>query len=382
MSTQTDISRRIELLGNVLEIGKKYSVEPRVDSKVRHYVYVIVNKYNHKIYVGKRKCKCPIENDTYFGSGNILVKKVKEFGRSNFEKIIVAELETEDDAYHLESIIVDWDFSKSIDTYNIVTGGRMFNNETTLKHRLDSNSMDNYQYKATERKDFKQKCKLREINFDDFEEVGIGEKAGKGSRLYFYFNKDKLKTCEETIKRYQECLKKEEEYLKQFSIRRYEEEEVTRDSFKSACKTRGVKFEDFEEVWSGLRLKDKYKESKHNSCLYLYFDKNIEYTECVLEKIKTLKENKEKHDSYLINNNNNRQIVPLEVYHRKSSARKDFKDKCNRRGINFEDFEEIEDLSFTGRCKKYFYISKKLIEEDLEIRILFENLKLGELARR
>ena len=86
-----------------------------------HYVYEITNKLNGKIYVGKHSTTNL--NDGYMGSGSILKDAIAKYGLDNFEMTTQIMCESEEAAYQLESDIVDIEFIKRADTYNIVTGG-------------------------------------------------------------------------------------------------------------------------------------------------------------------------------------------------------------------------------------------------------------------
>ena len=86
-----------------------------------HYVYEITNKLNGKIYVGKHSTTNL--NDGYMGSGSILKDAIATYGLDNFEMTTQIMCESEEAAYQLESDIVDIEFIKRADTYNIVTGG-------------------------------------------------------------------------------------------------------------------------------------------------------------------------------------------------------------------------------------------------------------------
>ena len=55
---------------------------------MNHYVYEITNLVNGKKYIGKRSCKCPIEDDKYMGSGYALKKAFDKYGKENFIKKI------------------------------------------------------------------------------------------------------------------------------------------------------------------------------------------------------------------------------------------------------------------------------------------------------
>ena len=62
-----------------------------------HYVYLITNKINNKIYIGKRKHDNP-EQDSYMGSGKIISLAIKKYGIDNFKKEILAVFDNEQDA--------------------------------------------------------------------------------------------------------------------------------------------------------------------------------------------------------------------------------------------------------------------------------------------
>ena len=55
-----------------------------------HYIYITTNNINGKKYLGQRKSqKKNIENDIYFGSGILIVKALKKYGKENFSKEII-----------------------------------------------------------------------------------------------------------------------------------------------------------------------------------------------------------------------------------------------------------------------------------------------------
>lgn len=89
-----------------------------------HLIYMIVNKINNKIYIGKHTTKNPY--DDYMGSGKSLKAAIKKYGLENFEKTILYCFDSEDKAYLKESEIVTAEFVKRKDTYNLTVGGLGF----------------------------------------------------------------------------------------------------------------------------------------------------------------------------------------------------------------------------------------------------------------
>lgn len=90
-------------------------------NKKHHIVYQITNKINNNIYIGVHVTDNI--NDKYFGSGTNIKKAIKEFGKENFEKIILYNLDTNEEMLEKERELVNDEFIKRGDTYNIILGG-------------------------------------------------------------------------------------------------------------------------------------------------------------------------------------------------------------------------------------------------------------------
>ena len=86
-----------------------------------HLIYMIVNKINNKIYIGKHTTKNPY--DDYMGSGKAINAAIKKYGSENFEKTILYCFDSEEAAYQKEAEIVTENFLNQENTYNLITGG-------------------------------------------------------------------------------------------------------------------------------------------------------------------------------------------------------------------------------------------------------------------
>jgi len=84
-------------------------------------IYEIKNKINNMVYVGYHKT-INID-DGYMGSGLYIKRVINKYGIDNFEKRILHFCESEDEMKLMESKIVNEDFIKRDDTYNLKLGG-------------------------------------------------------------------------------------------------------------------------------------------------------------------------------------------------------------------------------------------------------------------
>lgn len=104
---------------------------------MKYIVYQTVNKINNKIYIGVHGTEID-EFDGYIGNGVSIYRPatymnpktpfqyaVKKYGVKNFIRTTIQEFDNEKDAYKLEEQLVNEQFLKREDVYNLALGGRI-----------------------------------------------------------------------------------------------------------------------------------------------------------------------------------------------------------------------------------------------------------------
>jgi len=89
--------------------------------KKYNLVYKTVNLVNDKIYIGVH-CTDDLD-DGYLGSGKLLKRAIKKYGRKIFKRYTLHDFITAEHAYGVEEIIVDKYFILRDDNYNTAVGG-------------------------------------------------------------------------------------------------------------------------------------------------------------------------------------------------------------------------------------------------------------------
>ncbi len=85
-------------------------------------VYKTTNQINNKFYIGVHRTNDPF--DEYLGSGNMIKRSIKKYGKENFKKEILAIFDNHTDAYNEEKRIVTMELLKSEFCYNLCVGGQ------------------------------------------------------------------------------------------------------------------------------------------------------------------------------------------------------------------------------------------------------------------
>lgn len=86
------------------------------------YVYITTNNINGKKYIGKRSS--PEFDNNYFGSGKLIKRAIKKYGKENFSCNVLRWCQTEDELNQYEKFyIAKFDAQKSNMFYNISSGG-------------------------------------------------------------------------------------------------------------------------------------------------------------------------------------------------------------------------------------------------------------------
>lgn len=102
--------------------------------KKYNLVYKITNVINDMIYIGVHSTD-NIE-DGYMGSGSLLKKHIKEFGIESFKREILFNYDNRKEALNKEEELVNIDFLKDKNVYNLILGGNKGIKTTKEKRSL------------------------------------------------------------------------------------------------------------------------------------------------------------------------------------------------------------------------------------------------------
>lgn len=127
---------------------------------MKYIVYQTTNLINNKIYIGVHQTEDPNKFDGYIGNGIYINKPytyiynktymqqaVCKYGVKNFKRTTLAIFDSEEEAYLLESQLVNEEFLARNDVYNMVLGGTMqdYNYTETYQYDLQGNFIKKYE---------------------------------------------------------------------------------------------------------------------------------------------------------------------------------------------------------------------------------------------
>lgn len=87
-------------------------------------IYRTTNKVNGKTYIGQHKVKSILKEDGYMGSGVMIMRAIKKYGKENFEKTYITIAISQSEANVLEQFYIDEERAKGKAEYNIADGGK------------------------------------------------------------------------------------------------------------------------------------------------------------------------------------------------------------------------------------------------------------------
>ena len=89
------------------------------------YIYLTINKVNHKTYVGQKMLKNKNwDKDGYLGSGKYLKRAIKKYGKENFEKFLIQFCNTREELDKQEIFWIAEYRKRGLARYNIADGGK------------------------------------------------------------------------------------------------------------------------------------------------------------------------------------------------------------------------------------------------------------------
>lgn len=103
---------------------------------MKYIIYITTNQVNGKIYIGLHKTDTPYSFDNYLGcgvyttspksymnGGTLFQRAVKKYGPKQFKRKTLKVFDTLEEAIECENCLVNEEFVKRQDTYNMICGG-------------------------------------------------------------------------------------------------------------------------------------------------------------------------------------------------------------------------------------------------------------------
>jgi hypothetical protein len=163
------------------------------NNNFKYTIYKTTNNINGKVYIGCHKTLTP--NDGYLGSGTILKRAIKKYGRENFTKEILFVFDNSEEMFLKEGEIVDKVFIETEKSYNLLIGG--FGGfgyiNSTCKNLYGENGNNGKEALKLGRKVFKEMVESGKIDIDKWKQTVSDGLKKKYSRDGFHWTGRKHK---------------------------------------------------------------------------------------------------------------------------------------------------------------------------------------------
>lgn len=225
-----------------------------------YYLYKTTNCINGKFYVGVHKTEEEFD-ENYYGSGLYIQRAIKKFGKENFRIEVIQYCNSEEEAYSLEKEIVNEEFIKREDTYNMKIGGKggwptAGSDEALRIGNIIKELWKTEEYRKNTSKKISEGLKLAMSNPELRQRI----RDSKLNRTEEEKEQTRKKLSK-SIKKYYACRTEEEkqEYRekKKREMSRHEVRKNISDGMKNSDKLKGYNNSDFRARW-----KPKYDEIK------------------------------------------------------------------------------------------------------------------------
>lgn len=115
------------------------------------FIYITTNNVNGKRYIGQCVYHKKVKWSTYLGSGKLLLKAIKKYGRKNFTREIICETFSKEDSNILEQHFIQEHNAVADPTfYNMALGGQVTmgfkgkTHTTESREKIRTHMLDNH----------------------------------------------------------------------------------------------------------------------------------------------------------------------------------------------------------------------------------------------
>lgn len=103
---------------------------------MNYYIYKIVHLETGRYYIGRRESMKSIQNDPYMGSGILIKKAIKKYGKLAFSKLILEVCKDRKSLIEAEQRWIDQTVVDDYLSYNIDLGGRYSSRNSTTNEKI------------------------------------------------------------------------------------------------------------------------------------------------------------------------------------------------------------------------------------------------------